>query len=143
MLPQKVIALAQKVREEVEVWVYPNSDINCVTLQGACLIASYALYQVLKANSYSPKLVLGTDWKLVSSHAWIELDGYVLDITSTQFGYKKEVLAIKADRYRLRKQFADTNISQYGIFERFDWGGQSPVMYKKEIKDLTKALTSV
>lgn len=49
-------------------------------LAGTCGYASWALWQVLPGSH----LVLG-EWDGYT-HAWVEYDGYIVDITATQFG---------------------------------------------------------
>lgn len=140
MLSKRVISLAQKVRQEVEIWTYGNRDVDNQTLCGACAVASYAIYKVLKANGYKPKFILGIDWKRTRSHAWVEIGGYVLDLTATQFSYKSKVFIIKKRHYKLCREFTDTSKQAYALARLKSWPA-SPFMYMKEINNLVKALT--
>jgi hypothetical protein len=73
------------------------------TLRGACGYASYGLYKVVPGSSF----VLGQfnderdgNWK---SHAWIEVNDKIIDITASQFGITSEIYIINKKGNRARK----------------------------------------
>lgn len=57
-------------------------------LTGACAIGSVIMVRLLRRMGLAPVLVVGTyESKTTSSpHAWVELDGEIIDVTATQFG---------------------------------------------------------
>ena len=60
------------------------------TLGGLCGVASDLLVRELRAHGISSTLVFGeflfSDRRYGGSHCWVECDGYIIDITATQFG---------------------------------------------------------
>lgn len=127
--------LAGQVRAKVVKWTKNNSAIGR-DLCGACGIASYALYEALRSQGRRPTLVvlLGD-----SGHCWVELSGYVVDLTATQFkgprvaifrngdwpdwGRNDRAYLIDGDRY----------INNKAVEELDDWGDQSPNLYSRKI----------
>jgi hypothetical protein len=82
-LPNEVIKLAKAVRKSAENYTKRAGDGHEFDqdLGGMCAIASRALWRVLKNHGYKPKFVHTGD----GFHCWVELDGWILDVTATQF----------------------------------------------------------
>ena len=76
----KHVAIARSVRQWAEDLAktteeYPDS------LGGLCAIASAELFNRLKGAGFDNTLIAYTD-----KHVYVVLDGYVIDVTATQFG---------------------------------------------------------
>jgi Transglutaminase-like superfamily len=136
--------LAKKVRESVENWVKyrPNHEIETGTLLGACAVASYCLWQVLKYNGIKSKLVVGQDVDGYYGHSWVEINNYVIDLTSSQFGpeYPKVLIRPKS-RCNYLKSFEIESYDEYAIEIFSEWQGQSHLLYMTNIEKLIKELT--
>lgn len=68
-------------------------------MAGACAIGSMILYRILRSIGLPAKFVVGW-WARGchrSPHAWLELDGEIIDVTATQFGYRTAVLFTDAE----------------------------------------------
>jgi hypothetical protein len=67
-------------------------------LNGACAIASFALYEFLQKQSLKCKFILGK--YIDNTHCWVELENQIIDLTATQFGSEHKVYTpIKDDNY--------------------------------------------
>jgi len=71
-------------------------------LGGLCAIASYTLRRELYKKSIDTKLIEGKWFKGPTDkwgwgHCWLEWNGYIIDITATQFGVARKV-CINRDR---------------------------------------------
>lgn len=68
-------------------------------MAGACAIGSMILYKILRAIGLPATFVVGCYSRGIhrSSHAWLELDGEIIDVTATQFGYRTAVLFTDAE----------------------------------------------
>ncbi len=57
-------------------------------LTGACAIGSVIMTRLLRRMGLDPVLVVGVFMSSTSNstHAWVELDGEIIDVTATQFG---------------------------------------------------------
>jgi len=94
----KIVKISHLVRDEVEKYVISKnkndefgmpSYVDDEDLTGACAIASYVLYRVLRKLNVSAKFALG------DNHCWVQCSDWVIDLTATQFGYKEKVLFSK------------------------------------------------
>ena len=74
------------------------------SLSGYCAIASDALNDVLKSYGFDSKIV-HADLKWYGPHCWIELNGWAIDITATQFakyyGEYPKVLVVRPQDHEL------------------------------------------
>jgi len=98
-------------------YVQPN-------LCGACGVASEALHTLLERHGHKSELLAGMldsrDW-----HCWVELDGWVLDVTGEQFGFDPvQILEQRPGRYR----------------EVVSWKPHAPTgsVYEHDIKEILK-----
>lgn len=75
-----------------------------LNLEGACAIASFHLYKSALKNNIKLKLCYGEckDKRgLYHHHYWVEFKDKIIDITSTQFGYRNKVrIKNKSKDYR-------------------------------------------
>lgn len=88
----KLITLARFARKKLE--VLSEVEGGPKNLCGYCTIGSLYLKNIaikhniqstiVKGNFLRYNRILGT-YELQSGHSWIELDGYIIDITATQF----------------------------------------------------------
>ena len=62
------------------------TEIRQDNLCGACAVASYVIFLYLVKQGYSPL------FRVTDFHCWIEADGFYIDLTATQYGFKEEVL---------------------------------------------------
>src|SRR5271166_751018 len=89
---RRLISYGVKARRDIErlarIEDIPGGDM----LGGYCAIGSR--YLAVMAEDLRPTFCLGTfseytritdRYKMVSGHAWLELDGYIVDITASQF----------------------------------------------------------
>lgn len=82
---------------------YNKKNLTC-----ACAISSHALSTLLKFRGIKNKLVFGVylndliDLECLSpvdiNHVWVDVDGYIIDVTATQFGEKEIVFRKKRKR---------------------------------------------
>lgn len=79
---QKIKKIALQVRQWCE---KVNNDYNLFDddFAGMCGIASVYLYKQLKKHGMRPKIVEN------NAHCFIVCEGYIVDVTATQFGYRR------------------------------------------------------
>jgi hypothetical protein len=100
-------------------------------LSGVCGIASYSLYRVYREHKYNAKLACGSfkDWP----HAFLICDGFIIDITATQFGISDEVYISKSDSVNYKVKY----INEQAIESLKRWPvSKQPFQYKEEIDKL-------
>ena len=143
-LPLEVIDLAHKVRiavEELANNLEPTWMIYKEDLAGMCAIASRALCTVLRSHGYRAKFVLAQYG--LGSHCWVELDGWIIDITATQFESNYPPVHIVSislddgpinDRYRLCERCNPKHVNESY------WGITAPILYKKWMLELVNNL---
>jgi len=68
-------------------------------MAGGCAICSMILWFVLRRMGLRPTFVVGyyRDDTRESPHAWLELDGEIIDATASQFGHRRAVLFTEDD----------------------------------------------
>lgn len=81
----KLFGIAKKARAKCE-RVNNKHDLFPDTLDGMCGIASAYLFKELKKHKLNPTLAEN------SSHCFILCKGYIVDITASQFGYRRVVV---------------------------------------------------
>jgi len=88
--------IARTVRRELRGLVKYHKDYFGKDYCGACAISAWVLYKTLQRFGYKPTFVIGTfdsGNKLKrNEHAFVLLNGKVIDITATQFGLKPVVI---------------------------------------------------
>lgn len=143
-LPQEVIDLAHKVRvavEELANGLEPSWMIVKEDLAGMCAVASRALCTVLRNHGYKAKFVLAQ--YCFGSHCWVELDGWIIDITATQFGSNYPPVHIvgissynnsTSERYRTSERCNPKHVNEDY------WGITAPKLYKKWMLELVNNL---
>lgn len=132
--------ISSKVRARVVRWVANNQDVGN-DLCGACAIASYTLWRALRAIGRQARLVAVEGG--FSAHCWVELSGYVVDITATQFGGPKiaifrvgDVPDWADDAYEHGQRL----VNDAAVEDIEGWNGQSPVLYRTKIDRLVDHL---
>lgn len=83
----------RKIAENVHRWALRNREklygLCGTELRGMCGIASWELFKRLKKEGYDPIVCIN------SSHAFVRLGKYIIDVTSKQFNRKAiEILPI-------------------------------------------------
>lgn len=83
--------VASKIRSNL-VWKTGNHDLDCY-----CAIASFKIWSALKKLGYSPTFVeyLGGKYGELcryEGHCFVICNGYLIDVTATQFGWKEPVV---------------------------------------------------
>ena len=121
--------IALKVRKHCE--AFANSDASKghdfhkqKNLDCMCAVASYALCKALQKNGVSATMISGTCGGWRDEHCWVESDGYIIDITSTQFRDLKDkgkVFITPNNHPLYGKKEVITSYKQMK-----DWGNQSP-----------------
>lgn len=62
-------------------------------LEGLCARASAVLFDLLKDNNFEPEIGLSA----TRPHVFVMVDGYIVDVTATQYRRKKKVFIIKTE----------------------------------------------
>ena len=78
----QLVKIATKVRDWAEGW-NAERDLFGNDLCGMCAIASGRLHDVLTTHGFEPLIVVSE--KSGGCHCFILCDGYIVDITATQF----------------------------------------------------------
>ena len=89
--------LAKQIRNKVE--RYAKATGHRDDLQGLCLVASFAMAKLFKANGYVADVactVVLHDCEWTVGHCWVVSEGTVFDVTATQFGWPFRVLLYKS-----------------------------------------------
>lgn len=84
--------IAKRVRKKVEGFS-KTTDFYFPDLECWCAISSELLYRELAKHGIPSTFVVGS-YKGYG-HAWIEVNGCIVDITATQFGVTKRVYVVK------------------------------------------------
>lgn len=81
-LPPRARELATRCREACERWAAGDKslDVYGPDLGGMCAVASYTLWQLLLSAGFRK-----AKFAFNPIHCWVELDGWVIDVTATQF----------------------------------------------------------
>lgn len=120
-------------------WVRNDRDIDG-DLCGACAIASYTLWRVLRAAGSDATFVSNTDGD--DAHCWVEAHGHVIDITATQYG-GPEVAIFRVGQipewgYAYSFEFKLTNRQAVEMVRL--WEEQSPLRYRSKIEKLVQSI---
>jgi hypothetical protein len=137
-----VIELAQKVRNRVvELEEEEEGNYADGTLGGFCAIASRALWAVLRRHGFKPEFKCA---RLVDRglHCWIELEGYIIDITATQFGSMWDNEEYP-DIYITTPQMSELHQHARNLDEREPnkWGFRNPRYYADWIRKIVVELS--
>lgn len=91
----KLRIIASRVRKEMDQTAYDHCFWG-QELAGMCAIASYCLYVDLKKAGFNPEFV-AQRWGDTGFHyhCYLVIDGYIADITATQFG--KNSVCVRRD----------------------------------------------
>jgi len=132
MTPSDFKRLGLMLRKELKPFVDEHTPEDFYgNFGGACGFMSYAMYLLLRRLGEKPKLAVAGGIYVGCSHCWVEVDGYIVDLTATQFGYKKPVQVVtrpsewhKPRKYEGRKALAELK----------SWNGrQNPLGSTREI----------
>lgn len=105
-MENNIIEIAKDVRRKCEQYAksgrsYPKHYNDQLDLRCMCATASACLYEAFQKASISSTFCnghfnLGADNEdiTVINHCWIEKEGYIIDITATQFGIDNSVYVI-------------------------------------------------
>ena len=89
-IPDKLHKIAKSARAKCE-RVNNKHDLFPDTLDGMCGIASAYLFKELKRYKLNPTLAEN------NNHCFILCKGYIIDITASQFGYRRVVVEEKEE----------------------------------------------
>jgi hypothetical protein len=82
----RVTAIAEETRKWAEtVGRIEKLDVD---LTGFCARGSARLFTNLTAAGYSPEIIVTHAADNRSAHVWVKLNGYIVDITASQFGHQ-------------------------------------------------------
>ncbi len=89
----QLVKIATEVREWAEDWNKLH-DMFSYDLCGMCAIAAAELHRALVLNGYEPLIIVSEDNG--ACHCFVVCDGYLLDVTATQFGefYNEPVVVL-------------------------------------------------
>lgn len=117
---------------------YPDNFTE--RLEGACAIGSATLARILRRCGLPATFVLGRFYcpsGAYSSHAWVEVDGAIVDVTATQFGRLPAVLVAKVGDQRYDPYWRGNGA--VGIAN--GWGKyQAPKRHRRDINATVRAL---
>lgn len=140
-----VRGISKLVREKVKSWVSQNEAIDQEDLCGACAIASVALCEVLRHKGYKATL-MATESENMGCHFWVEVSGYIIDITATQFGGPQVAIFKRGstpdwseeaqELYKAEKPLKNKAALSWS----YDWGTQSPKRYKRHLKEFLQEI---
>jgi hypothetical protein len=108
---------AYRIRKKLEL-EYKDSYLITKDLCGACFIASFEFADYLWSRGVKVKLVMN------EFHCFLIKDGYIIDITATQFGCKNKVLIqkhYKTDSKCWSTDIGFTKVSKRLIREATSW----------------------
>jgi hypothetical protein len=119
--------LATIVRKRAEEYAERTEGFDPKTLDSMCAIASYALVKALHKHGYkSAKLVVFEDEN--EGHCWVEYNGYVYDVTATQFDMRRPgvfIVRTTHDEYNWAKNMKNHPhvkvVKRPGRFLRVGW----------------------
>jgi len=93
----KVKAIAHRVRDQLEKFAVSDASKDywfhgCTDMECMCELASYALIKVLQDAGFKPTLISGDYLDTVgdTGHFWVRWNGWVIDLTLTQFDENKD-----------------------------------------------------
>ena len=95
--------VAKRARRDLEVLNLINKDnLNMI---GYCGIGARWLQHLAKRKGMKVDFIIGryNDEINSSHHCWVEYDGYIIDITATQFGFSDNISLIDETDYRYNK----------------------------------------
>lgn len=143
-IPDKALCIAKLVRQSVRELI-PKWGVDGFifhdNLEGACAIASYTLWRAYAKFDIKSDLVENDD------HCWVELQGYVVDLTATQFSLRKDfpkVFMTRAGKYCGHYNYSNP---LYRNSEALDqlihawWKPQSPISYVADIQKFLDSLS--
>jgi hypothetical protein len=145
----EITRLAGEVREAakelaIDIYQEEHGAADPFDLCGMCAIASYALEQVLFDHGYESEFILAIlDDPRPCSHCWVEIDGWIIDITATQFGpeYHDVHIVPIGDNDPMNNMYKIKNqklVKTIMIFT--SWGATSPGYHQTWVKDLVVRL---
>jgi hypothetical protein len=137
--PYSVRIVSSTIRKHVQCWTKDNYFIDPDDLAGACAIASYTLWRVLRRRGHKADFIACyyTDY---SAHCWVELTGYIIDLTATQFDPDHPPVRIFPAHKKPKSEYSGTIVKNTkAIKELFEnWDSQSPTKYLRKIETLVK-----
>ena len=101
MTKEKLITECIKVRKALEKAATQNmlpDQLFFLFPAGACLTSTIVLAQYLQRFDNRDLFLIVSGWNQNSSHAWLEYDGYIIDITADQFPEIDDAVYITNDR---------------------------------------------
>jgi len=101
MTEEKLITECLKVRKALEDAAKRNmlpDQLFYRFPRGACLISTLVLAQYLQHFDSKNAFLIVSGWNRNTSHAWLEYDGYIIDVTADQFPEIKEAVYFTKDR---------------------------------------------
>ena len=141
----RIAMLAAEVRmatEDLAIEIHGDNPraVYVEDMNGMCAIASYALREVLIDHEYDPKMILAVVDKTGFSHCWVELDGWVIDITATQFGpeYPNVHIVPIGDEDPMNQIYVQCHRRDYRAVH--GWGLTSPDYHMGWLNDLIRRL---
>jgi hypothetical protein len=149
---ETIVVIADEVKTAVKKFALTaNSKVkgNTEDLGCYCAIASHALMTALKKSGINAKLVVGffdenEEWdynddgneQYEANHCWVEVDGYYIDITATQFiqHSDEEVVILEIDDADLYYPYTYPSNIKSMQSAKAGWGKQAPCnKYTKHI----------
>ena len=126
MTPSDLKRLGLMLRRELKPFIDENTPKDFYgNFGGACGFMSYAMYQLLRRLGEKPRLAVAGGIFAGCSHCWVEIDGYIVDLTATQFGYTRPVQVVTrpSEWHKPRKYEGAAALRELRTWK----GGQNPL----------------
>ena len=78
-------------------------------LMGYCARASFRLAAQLRRAGYNAKVKVGSIYDGMAVHAWVEVNGYIVDVTCNQFKGPNILIAPKQKAIEIGNNFHEQN----------------------------------
>jgi hypothetical protein len=110
MLPVELqlIKIARDVRWRSELWNNEHRVFDA-DLCGMCALAAAELHDMLSAVGFKPQIAVSV--QEFESHCFILCDGYIVDVTATQFYPTKDQRIVVVDQYKQHSLIHYNNIT--------------------------------
>ena len=97
---QVLIKVAKRARRDLEVLnLLSGGNLN---MTGYCGVGSRWLQRLAHKKGIDIDFIVGkyNDHIVSSDHCWVQYNGYIIDITATQFGFVDRIIVLKDNDFR-------------------------------------------
>ncbi len=113
---------------------HSNDEDNRDNLAGYCGLASFCLSKIFHEIGLNPKLMVrDCDF---DCHCWVELEGKIIDITMTQFGYYPNVYIRSKKHNEIHAKGKQKSFHNFNYWRSWDELGPRKRIVDKLIKNI-------